>query len=186
MDEVTSQLSENLKLIRKEHNYSLDDLAEKTGVSKSMLRQIEMGESSPSISTVWKIANGLKTSFTSLLARPQDSVSIVGFLDKEPLVEKGSAYRLYPLFPYDSARKFEVYYIEMDQGALLESEGHAGAVEEFVFVLSGAMTIAANKATHEIGRNQAIRFNASSDHRYANAGNEQARAIMIIYYGSKS
>jgi XRE family transcriptional regulator, regulator of sulfur utilization len=185
MDEITRQLSENLKTIRKANNYSLEDVAERTGVSKSMLRQIEMGDSSASISTVWKIANGLKTSFTSLLAPQQDSVSIVGFLDREPLREEGAAYRLYPLFPFDSDRRFEVYYIEMDGGARLDSEGHAGAVEEFVFLLSGSMNIRANKLDHALDRDQAIRFKASGDHSYENAGAEQARALMIIYYGRK-
>lgn len=185
MDEITRQLSENLKSLRKAHNYSLEDLAERTGVSRSMLRQIEMGESSPSISTVWKIANGLKTSFTSLLAPRRDSVSIVGFLDSEPLKEEGASYRLHPLFPYDSDRRFEVYYIEMDGGARLQSEGHAGAVEEFVFVLSGSLSIRANRLDHALVRDQAIRFAASGDHSYENAGTELVRALMIIYYGKK-
>jgi XRE family transcriptional regulator, regulator of sulfur utilization len=185
MDEITRQLSENLKQFRKASNYSLEDVSERTGVSKSMLRQIEMGESSPSISTVWKIANGLKLGFTSLLTPQEDSASIVGFLDKEPLMEEGGAYRLFPLFPYENDRKFEVFYIEMDRGARLESEGHAGEVEEFVFVLSGSLHITANKLDHALVRDQAIRFKASGDHSYANAGTDTVRALMIIQYGKK-
>lgn len=38
--------------------------AELSGVSKAMIGQIERGESSPTLSTIWKIANGLKVSFT--------------------------------------------------------------------------------------------------------------------------
>ena len=60
-------LSNNLKVIREERNLSLDKLSEMTGVSKSMLRQIEIGQSSPTIATIWKIANGLRIPFTALL-----------------------------------------------------------------------------------------------------------------------
>ncbi len=46
---------------------SLDNVANMTGVSKSMLGQIERGESSPTVATLWKIATGLHISFTALL-----------------------------------------------------------------------------------------------------------------------
>lgn len=55
-------LANNLKLLREQRKLSLDKVAEMTGISKTMLGQIERGESSPSITTVWKIANGLKLS----------------------------------------------------------------------------------------------------------------------------
>ncbi len=58
-------LAENLKTLRANRKLSLDKVAELTGVSKTMLSQIERGESNPTIHTVWKIANGLKISFTA-------------------------------------------------------------------------------------------------------------------------
>lgn len=58
MDAMSSRISENLRQIRKEKKLSLDSMAEQTGVSKSMLGQIERGESSPTVATLWKIATG--------------------------------------------------------------------------------------------------------------------------------
>ena len=65
MDAMSSRISENLRQIRKEKKLSLDSMAEQTGVSKSMLGQIERGESSPTVATLWKIATGLHISFTA-------------------------------------------------------------------------------------------------------------------------
>ncbi len=65
MDQPVEAISNNLRTIRESRNFSLDQLSELTGVSKSMLRQIETGKSSPTISTIWKIANGLRVSFTA-------------------------------------------------------------------------------------------------------------------------
>jgi Predicted transcriptional regulators len=61
-------IAQNLKRLREERKLSLDRVAELTGVSKSMLGQIERGDSSPTVATVWKIANGLKVSFTTLMS----------------------------------------------------------------------------------------------------------------------
>ena len=42
-----------------------------------MIGQIERGESSPTLTTIWKIANGLKVSFTSLINNPQPDTKVV-------------------------------------------------------------------------------------------------------------
>ncbi len=42
-----------------------------------MIGQIERGESSPTITTIWKIANGLKISFTSLINNPQPDTKVI-------------------------------------------------------------------------------------------------------------
>ena len=59
MGNINLVISMNLKHIREERKLSLDKVAKMTGVSKSMLGQIERGDSNPTIATVWKIANGL-------------------------------------------------------------------------------------------------------------------------------
>ena len=60
MTQLDKNIALNLKRIRKSKNMSLDMLAERTGVSKSTLGQIERGESNPTVSTIGKIVEGLK------------------------------------------------------------------------------------------------------------------------------
>ena len=57
----------NAKAIRESKKLTLDAAAQLTGVSRSMLAQIEKGDVNPTISVLWKIANGYRVSFTSLL-----------------------------------------------------------------------------------------------------------------------
>ena len=66
MEKLNFVISQNLKRIREDMHWSLDKLSQETGVSKSMLGQIERGESNPTVATVWKISNGLKVSGTPL------------------------------------------------------------------------------------------------------------------------
>ena len=182
MDELTEQVARNLARIRKEGNYSLDDVSSLTGVSKSMLRQIEKGESSPTISTLWKIANGLKVSFTSLAKEVQTDVSIVDNRSGTPIVEKDEGYRLFPLFPFEQDRKFEIYYVEVEQGARLEAEGHRGDVEEYIFVSSGTLKLVIGETEYHVQKDHSIRFKATGRHVYSNSGAATARLIMMIYY----
>lgn len=66
-EHITEVVKENLKLIRHTKGFSLDKLASRCGVSRAMLSQIEQGKSVPTISVLWKIANGLNVPFSELL-----------------------------------------------------------------------------------------------------------------------
>lgn len=77
MDTIDKNISINLRKIRKEQNMSLDMLSERTLVSKSMLGQIERGESNPTITTIAKICEGLRIGIEDLLYREKDPISLV-------------------------------------------------------------------------------------------------------------
>ena len=77
MENINSVVADNLKRLRDERKLSLEATAKLSGVSKSMLGQIERGEANPTVSTVWKIAGGLKISFTDLMTRPEKDYETV-------------------------------------------------------------------------------------------------------------
>lgn len=65
MEELNLKIGDRLKEIRIRRQMSLENVAELTGVSKPMLGQIERGQSTPTINTLWKIATGLKVPLSS-------------------------------------------------------------------------------------------------------------------------
>jgi transcriptional regulator with XRE-family HTH domain len=64
-------VGENLRRLRTERGLSLERLARQTGVSRSMLGQIELGQSAPTIKLLWRIASGLGVDFSELLTDPR-------------------------------------------------------------------------------------------------------------------
>ena len=182
MKQHETAISGNLKEIREQRNLSLDQLAELTGVSKSMLRQIETGRSSPTIATIWKIANGLRLSFTTLVSKRHPDVAIMDFKGSKPLTAKSKRYRLFPLIPFDPEHAFEIYYVEIDQKTTFEGEPHEGNVEEYVFVMQGKLEIIVEENHYSVNANQFIRFIANRPHKYISAGKEMVSAIIMICY----
>lgn len=182
MDNLNLILANNLKEIRDEKKLSLDKVADLTGVSKSMLGQIERGESNPTISTVWKIANGLKISFTDLINPHQSDIVVLRKKEVEPLIEDDGRYKLYPFFPYEDGRRFEVFSVDIDEGGQLNAEAHREGTEEFLTVFQGKVTIRVNDEEHIVNEGDSIRFKADKPHGYCNYGDESAKISMIIYY----
>jgi len=175
-------IANNLKEIRELRKLSLDKVADLTGVSKSMLGQIERGESNPTISTVWKIANGLKISFTDLINTHKSGTILIRRSEIEPLIEDGGRYRLYPVFPYEDNRRFEIYSIDIEKDGYLNSEAHREGTEEYLTVFQGQATIIVNREEHIISKGDSIRFKADKPHGYYNAGDEPVIISMVIYY----
>lgn len=182
LDQLNIVIAKNLKNLRETRKLSLDNVAKLTGVSKSMIGQIERGEANPTISTLWKIANGFKISFTELMHRPETDIEIVSIKDTRPLIEDGGRFRNYPIFPFDNNRRFEIYTVAVDAGSCLDAEPHPKGTQEFMTLFSGQMTITINNEEYILAANTSIRFKADVAHRYKNTGDETCHFSMVIYY----
>ncbi|ASI77935.1 DNA-binding protein [Bacillus cereus] len=182
MEEIQLILAKNLKTIREKEKLSLEKASQLTGVSKTMIGQIERGESSPTLTTIWKIANGLKVSFTSLINNPQSDTKVVLRNDVQVLSEDNGRYKVYPSFPFQDDRNFEIYTVEIETEGKLNSEGHKEGTEEFITVFEGELTIEINDCQYKLNSGDSIRFKADRPHSYHNFGRTLTRLSMTIYY----
>lgn len=182
MKQSIDAVASNLKNMREERGLSLDQLSEITDVSKSMLRQIETGKSSPTISTIWKIANGLHISFTALLRKNEVKAEVRSFKESQGLTAMEDHYRLYPLIPFDPAMPFETYYFEIDPETSFKGEPHKGNVTEYVFVTEGTLEMILEDKSYTINSGEFLQFHADCDHTYKCIGSSATKAIMQLSY----
>lgn len=175
-------IGERLKEIRTNRSLTLDDTAKITGVSKPMLGQIERGQSIPTITTLWKIATGLKVPLSSFLEEQQPEYNIVGLAQDAVISEDHGRMRAYPLFPYDPIRNVEIFYIEFDAGCEHISERHNDGVEEYILVQTGTLQLVLNGQEITLTQNQAIRFKADIPHGYNNPFDTTCTVYNIIFY----
>lgn len=182
MNDLNFIIANNLKTIREGRKLSLDKLSEITGVSKSMLGQIERGESNPTVTTLKKITVGLKISFTALLDNPRPKVDIVKFDDILPITEDDGRYRVYPVFPFDEYRRFEIYIVEFDVESSLKASAHPDGTEEFITVFEGELKVSLENEEFIIKKGDSIRFFADKPHIYSNIYTSLTRLSLILYY----
>lgn len=175
-------IGKQLKKIRQGRELSLDEAAVLTEVSKPMLGQIERGQSSPTITTLWKIATGLKVPLSLFLQEEKAQYSVVDLSEQNAVSAENGAMRANTLFPYDPIRNFEAFYIEFDAGCIHTSDRHNDNVEETVYVISGKldMVISGEKVT--LAEKQAIRFSANVTHSYQNNYNGLCCVYNTIFY----
>lgn len=181
MDSMNLIVAKNIRRLREENKLSMDELSKLSGVSKSMLAQIERGEGNPTISTLWKLSNGMKVPFDALTVRPKSPYEIVDTAELQPLLEDGGKVKNYSIFPDDENRRFAVYYLELDGGSFWESEPHLKGTTEFITISAGRIEISADGHRFTVGKGESIRFKADCVHSYRNTGHETAILHMILY-----
>lgn len=181
LDSMNRIVAQNIKRLREENKLSLDELAKLCGVSKSMLAQIERGDGNPTLSTLWKISNGMKVPFDALTVRPKKPYEIVKKSEVQPLLEDGGKVKNYSLFPDDENRRFAVYYLELDEGSFWASEPHLKGTTEFLTIFTGKIEINAGGQRLIVEKDESIQFKADTVHSYRNVGNEPAILHMILF-----
>lgn len=178
--EISTIIAENLKRLRQEQNLSLGQLAEKAGVSKVMLSQLEKGNANPTINTVWKITGALGVPYTQLLDQPQVKTLHVKKRHIHELCEDG--YHIFSYYPKNGERPFELYEIEMDPHCEHPSIGHSSNSSEYILVVEGTLTMILNGEVYTLDRDDGFCFDASVPHTYFNDSEKQAKAVLLIYY----
>ncbi|MEC5300139.1 MULTISPECIES: helix-turn-helix domain-containing protein [Staphylococcus] len=182
MKEINDIIAENLKLFRKQNGYSLEYLSVLTEVSKTMLGQIERKESIPSITTLWKIANGLKVSFAELTQDNEEFVKKITIHDIQPLTSSEDKYSVYPYFKFDIAKKFESHMVIIEPGGTVNGEPRGSSANEYITVFDGTLTLVLGDERVVVKKDESIKFNGNLFHKYLNEHDSTLRLNMIIHY----
>ncbi len=182
MDNLIDIIGCNLANIRKERGLSLDQVANLTGVSKSMLSQIENGQKTPTVTVMWKIANGLKTSISTLMKTQESDVKIVKMNKSELIIEDDGKYRTGLLLPFNEDAKFEVVNMEIETGGVHISSPHGTGVKEYLFLSTGNLEIEIENNVYKLSPGEAIIFQGDIEHKYTNIGDDVVRAFSLFLY----
>lgn len=177
---ITETISANLQEIRKEKQMTLQELADMTGVSKSMLGEIERGAGNPTITVLWKISTGLRIPISQLINARKPDYHLVHQPDWQEIGEQGCNTSM--IFQFDHTRNFEVYHLAYEPHAVHESHSHQKGVTEYTMVYEGVFTIVVDGKPFELKKGDSFIFDAETPHSYRNDGDVVTKAYSLIYY----
>ncbi|MDC8829988.1 helix-turn-helix domain-containing protein [Alteromonas gilva] len=162
-EQLTQTIAGQIKSRRKQRGWSLDKLANASGVSKAMLGQIERLESSPTVATLWKIATGLCCSFSELTTLPGAATVSQQGAD----AGRGDAFfKVKTLFTYQADTQMEMFELTISERHCQWSQPHAQGVYEHIVVQSGQLGLFFNGQWHLLQEGDSCRFAANQPHAY--------------------
>jgi transcriptional regulator with XRE-family HTH domain len=179
-DRILEHLPARLKDARRAQGLSLDAVAKLSGVSRSMVSQIERGESSPTIATLWNLTRALQVDFAGLLDTENARTRIETLrADAVPTIENlGKNMRIRILSPPEEAGRHEVYELIFGLGGVLDSQPHARGAREHLTVIEGVLDVTSGGSATQLQAGDTARYAADLPHRIAAVG--AARAFLVV------
>jgi transcriptional regulator with XRE-family HTH domain len=181
--DLTARLGVNLRRLRVRRGLSLERFSHVAGVSRAMLSQIELGQSTPTIKVLWKIAAALDVPFGALIqAQSSDGIAVLRAAQAKRLMNADGSFVSRALFPFDEPRRVEFYELRLSAGGREEAEPHAPGTVENLAVTKGAVEIEVSGRKEQLGAGDAIVFEAGVPHAYRNPGTVDALMYLVMTY----
>jgi len=188
-------IGERLRAERQLRGLSLRELAERLGLSASLISQIETGRARPSVQTLYAVAGELDLSIDDLLfpngrgEAAGDERGTRAEVDAGPVQRATTRKRIrlasgvvWERLTTRSDPETEFLYVTYEVGGASSAEHefqrHGG--EEWGFVISGRLGVTIGFDDHELGPGDAIAFDSSAPHRLYNRGTEPVHAIWFV------
>jgi transcriptional regulator with XRE-family HTH domain len=167
-----------LKELRSGRGWTLEELAERTGLSKPFLSRLEAADRQPSIAVVLTLARTYGVSLTEMFeptGEPEACVIVRGNAVK-PVRGDGLSY-----LPLSSKSRFAnlqpirlTVYADRAGDEMYQHEG-----EEWVYVLSGRLRVSLAGKTHDLSAGDAAHFDSRQPHRLAALDGQDAELILV-------
>lgn len=175
-----------LAALRQARALSLDQLSRRSGVSKSMLSQIERAQANPTVAVVWRLANALGVGIGELLGSapeaPPPAVALIPAHATPALRSPDGLCELRILGPIELAGQFEWYELSVKPGGSLASQAHGPGSREHLTVLSGALEVEAGPAQSRLKAGETARYAVDQPHTIRNPARAAATALLVVVH----
>ena len=181
---INRHLGARLKALRKERNWSLEALANASGVSRSMLSEIEREQANPTLAVTMRIAQAFSMTLGDLLEVPQASSSVQVIRANDPAFHYKSDRncRIRTLSPLNLEKDVEFYEVRLQPGGALRSSPHFEGTREFLTVQKGHLKVESGRDTEALGAGDGASYRADVPHAIVNTGKTEAIILLVVIY----
>jgi transcriptional regulator with XRE-family HTH domain len=166
--------------LRQRRRWSLESLSQASGVSRSMLSEIERGEASPTLVLALGIARALGTRLGDLVDGGHGSeLQVVRHNDPAYDYRTEGDCQIRTLSPLDADRMIEYYRLDFGRGGELRSQPHFTGTREIVYVDVGRVRVESGEDDVLLTAGDSVTFAADVPHAIMNVGSSRARAYLI-------
>lgn len=178
---IPYHFGEKLRMVREHKGYTLKVVAQKAGVSESLVSQIERNHVSPAIDTLLALADVLDINLEYLFEeyRKERPVRIVRYNERPTINEDDIRYEELSKPDHSDTNSIESYVLKIPVGAHTHhgSYGHTG--REVGIIIKGTAKFIYENKEYILEAGDSVSFSAGAPHMVENAGDSELEAIWI-------
>jgi transcriptional regulator with XRE-family HTH domain len=183
-DAISRHLGSRVKNLRSARGWSLEALANASGVSRSMLSQIEREQANPTLAVTLRIARAFGLTLGELLELPgaASAITVIRSDDHAYHYRSDKDCRIRTLSPLNLEKDVEFYEVRLQPGGALRSSPHFEGTREFLTVQKGRLRIESAADFEEVNTGDSASYRADVPHALLNTGKAEAVVLLIVIY----
>jgi transcriptional regulator with XRE-family HTH domain len=183
-DSINENLGRRVKKLRGDRGWSLEELAAASGVSRSMLSEIERERANPTLSVTYRIASAFGLALQDLIetAATASSVQTIRASDRSQIFRADKQCQIRTLSPVNLEKDVEFYELTLRPGGALRSQPHYEGTREFLTVEEGQIRVESGADGDELSKGDSATYRADVAHAIVNAGKGEAVVFLVVIY----
>jgi transcriptional regulator with XRE-family HTH domain len=180
-DVSSGQLGERVRALRRERGWTLELLAERSGVSRAMISKLERGEKNPTLVVAARVAEGLGVSLSQLVGiEARREIVVVPKERRMVMRDPETGFERQLLSPSFGGELEFIRNVVPEGSTSGEFPPHRRGVEEYVVVEKGRLRAILGSEEHVLEEGDAAYFEADVAHRFDNAGVGECSYYLVI------
>jgi transcriptional regulator with XRE-family HTH domain len=184
--DINDRLAARLRGLRAERGFTLDGLAERAGVSRSMISLIERGESSPTAAVLDRLSAGLGVTLASLFADEAraDASPVARRADQAAWRDPETGYVRRNLSPPGFPSPVELVEVVLPAGARVAYDStaaqHVAGIGQQVWVLEGRLELSLGDVTHSLEAGDCLAMRVGGPTVFRNPAEHDTRYVVAL------
>ncbi|NQY25628.1 MAG: helix-turn-helix transcriptional regulator [Piscirickettsiaceae bacterium] len=169
---------------RKKLGYSLQALADRSGVSKSIISKIELAQVQPSIQTAAHIADGLGCPLTDMFVSEKENNIIFQLSSQHYTLTKGGHHRKI-ISPLMKSTRLEIFHEYLDKDESIVDVIHLNS-DKYIMALDYVLGIKINNTEYILNKGDSLYLDCNINHSISNKSKSRASFISTIHHKNHS
>jgi transcriptional regulator with XRE-family HTH domain len=182
--EIERRIAARLGQLRTDRGWSLEALAERSGISRATLSRLERGELSPTASMLGRLCTTFGWTLSRLMAEAETrAASLVPSAQQMVWTDPETGYRRRVVSPPGPGLRGELVEIRIPAGATVAYDAAPVVnLEHHVWLLEGALTLDVGGSTFRLGAGDTIRYVLNGPSRFTATGRRDARYVIAMVH----
>lgn len=180
--DLNARIAEQVRRLRSERGLSLDALASRSGVSRSMISLIERGENNPTAVLLDRLAQALDVPLASLFDNPPPAEPIARRADQTVWRDPASGYLRRSVSPTGPDIRTQIVEVEFPPQARVayDSLPRQHAVQQQIWLLEGQLQLTVGPTVHRLGPGDCLAMTLDAPIVFHNPGDAPARYVVVL------
>ncbi len=177
-------LGARVRRLRQDHGWTLEQLSHASGVSRSMLSQIERGQANPTLAVARRLAQALRITLGELAGEraPDSAIDVILADDETYQFRNDDQCSIRTLSPLTLEKTVEFYEIRLARGGALRSAPHYQGTRECLHVRQGQVQLISGAESCRLNQGDSAHYRADVDHAIENAGRREVVGYLVVTY----